>query len=81
MTKLLSPQKRNEVQKLILEAFNDDISNLSNELQNILVDDMVTAFQNRILIFRTIQAKMTVWYWLKNIYFKSINDIYKSDWN
>ena len=60
MTKMYSLQNREKLQKLMFETFSDQIGNLSNELQRLLVDDMVTAFQNRILILRTIQAKMIV---------------------
>jgi hypothetical protein len=52
MKKSFSLQSRKKLQKLMLEAFNNEINVLEPELQAILVDDMVTAFQNRLLVFQ-----------------------------
>jgi hypothetical protein len=60
MEKSFSPQNRKKLQKMMIEAFNNEICNLSPELQNILADDMVTAFHNRLVVFQRIQAKATV---------------------
>ena len=60
MKKALSPQNRKKLQKMMLEAFTSEISNLSSELQYILADDMVTALQNRLLVFQKIQTKTTL---------------------
>ena len=57
MDKLFSIQNRKKLQKMMLEAFNDEISILAPELQTILADDMVTAFQSRLLILQKIQLK------------------------
>ena len=59
MEKSFSPQNRQKLQKMMLEAFTNEISTLAPELQNILADDMVTAFQNRLDVFQRIQAKTT----------------------
>ena len=47
------------MQKMMMEAFTTEISTLSPELQSILADDLVTAFQNRLVVFQRIQAKAT----------------------
>ncbi|MFC1487712.1 hypothetical protein ACFLRN_08525 [Thermoproteota archaeon] len=60
MEKLFSTQNRKKLQKMMLEAFNSEINMLTPELKNILAADMVTAFQNRLVVFQRIQAKTTV---------------------
>ena len=59
MEKSYSSQSRKKLQKMMMEAFTTEISTLSPELQSILADDMVTAFQNRLVVFQRIQAKAT----------------------
>ena len=59
MEKSYSSQSRKKLQKMMMEAFTTEISTLSPELQSILADDMVTAFQNRLVVFQKIQAKAT----------------------
>jgi hypothetical protein len=59
MKKSFSPQNRKKLQKMMLEAFTSEINTLTPELQYILADDMVTALQNRLLVFQRIQAKTT----------------------
>jgi len=59
MEKSFTPQNRKKLQKMMLEAFTSEISTLSPELQDILADDMVTAFHNRLVVFQRIQAKAT----------------------
>jgi len=59
MEKLFSPKNRKKLQKMMLEAFTTEISTLTPELQNILADDMVTAFNNRLVVLQRIQAKTT----------------------
>ena len=60
MEKSFSPQNRKKLQKIILEAFTNEIHTLTPELQSILADDMVTAFQNRLVVFQRIQAETTI---------------------
>jgi len=60
MKKSFSPQNRKKLQKMMLEAFTSEIHTLTPELQYILADDMVTALQNRLLVFQRIQAKTTL---------------------
>ena len=57
MEKSFSSQNRKKLQKMMLEAFTNEISALKPEFQSILADDMVTAFQNRLVVFQRIQAK------------------------
>jgi len=59
MIKSFSLQNRKKLQKMMLEAFTSEINTLTPELQSILADDMVTAFQNRLIVFQRIQAKTT----------------------
>jgi len=59
MKKSFSPQNRKKLQKMMLEAFTSEINTLTPELQYLLADDMVTALQNRLLVFQRIQSKTT----------------------
>jgi hypothetical protein len=59
MKKSFSPQNRKKLQKMMMEAFTSEIQTLTPELQYILADDMVTALQNRLLVFQRIQTKTT----------------------
>ena len=59
MEKSFSSQNRKKLQKMMLEAFTNEIRTLSPELQSILADDMVTAFQNRLVVFQRIQENST----------------------
>jgi len=46
----LTPNQRKELEGRMAEVFRENIDVLSTELQEILLDDMVTAFQNRIKV-------------------------------
>jgi len=59
MKKSFSPKNRKKLQKMMLEAFTSEIQTLTPELQYILADDLVTALQNRLMVFQRIQAKIT----------------------
>ena len=39
------------------EVFEDEMKKLSEDMQTVLVDDLVTAFLNRISLFIEIEAK------------------------
>ena len=41
-------KSRDELEAKMVAVFDEQIKELSTELQQILIDDMVTAFQNRI---------------------------------
>jgi hypothetical protein len=54
----LSPQaKREQLEKKIMQVLQEEMENLSEDLQKILVDDLVTAFINRIAVFNEIESK------------------------
>ena len=48
---------RDELKRRMLEVFKDQISVLSDDFREIFADDMVTAFQNRLLVLAKIQSK------------------------
>jgi hypothetical protein len=60
MEKSFAPQSRKKLQKMMIEAFTSEIQTLTPELQSILADDLVTAFQNRLKVLQRIQAKATL---------------------
>jgi GMP synthase PP-ATPase subunit len=56
--KTLSPQaKRKQLEKKIIQIFQEEMKKLTTDLQKILADDLVTAFLNRMTIFTEIQTK------------------------
>jgi hypothetical protein len=57
MTKSLTLKERKELQSKMAKVFNGNIRVLSTELQKILLDDLVTAFQNRINVLIRAQTK------------------------
>ena len=57
MSKSLTLKERRELQSKMAKVFNGNIRVLSTELQKILLDDLVTAFQNRINVLIRAQTK------------------------
>ncbi len=57
MTQLLAQEERKQLEKKMLETFKDDMKNLTEDLQETLADDLVTAFQNRLAVLLRIQSK------------------------
>ena len=57
MNQTLTLKQRKELEARLSKAFKENIKGLSAELQRILVDDLVTAFQNRINVLKRAQAK------------------------
>jgi hypothetical protein len=57
LKKTLTLKERKELQTKMNEVFKRNIKDLSAELQGILVDDLVTAFQNRMNVLIRAQAK------------------------
>ena len=51
MKKIISQKEKKEMRSKLAVAFQKEIMNLSKENQEILLDDIVTAFQNRIVVF------------------------------
>lgn len=54
-------ERRTVLERKIAQAFNDKISNLSSELQRILIDDMVTAFENRLNVLKRVNLHNRFW--------------------
>jgi hypothetical protein len=50
-------KNRKEMEEKMAKIFNAKITGLSTELQEILLDDMVTAFENRLNVLNAAQAK------------------------
>jgi len=57
LKKTLTLKERKELQTKMNEVFKRNIKDLSAELQGILLDDLVTAFQNRMNVLIRAQAK------------------------
>ena len=57
MNQNLTLNQRKELEGRMAEVFRENIDVLSTELQEILLDDMVTAFQNRIKVLIRAQEK------------------------
>ena len=55
MNKIISAEEKNELTGKLAVAFQKEIINLSKEHQKMLLDDIVTAFQNRIAVFNRIK--------------------------
>jgi hypothetical protein len=50
-------KQRKELESKLSKTFKENLKGLSAELQGILLDDMVTAFQNRIIVLMRAQKK------------------------
>ena len=48
-------EKRERLQKVMTETLHKEVQTLNHELQSILIDDMVTAFYNRLNVMKKIQ--------------------------
>jgi hypothetical protein len=48
---------RQELEDKMASVFGEKISKLSTELQRILLDDMVTAFENRLKVLNRVNGK------------------------
>ena len=57
MNQNITFKHRKELEGKMAKVFKENINDLSTELQKILVDDMVTAFQNRINVLIRAQEK------------------------
>ncbi len=56
--KELSGKKRKELKTKMSEALSDKITSLSAELQDILIDDLVTAFESRLSVLNMEQSNL-----------------------
>jgi len=52
-------KQRKELEARMAKVFHKNVKGLSGELQEILLDDLVTAFQNRINVLIRAQDKRT----------------------
>ena len=50
-------KQRKALEAKMSKVFHENIKSLSSELQKILIDDLVTAFQNRINVLNRVQRK------------------------
>ena len=57
MRRMLTDEQRNELEEKMAKLFKENIKDLSTEFQRILVDDMVTAFENRTNVLMRAQGK------------------------
>ena len=57
MKQQITLKGRKELEAKMSKIFDEKIGGLSTELQEILIDDMVTAFENRLNVLNTAQAK------------------------
>ncbi len=53
MKQKVTLKDRDELEAKMAEVFGNEIKELSTELQEILIDDMVTAFENRLKVLNT----------------------------
>lgn len=54
MNNQVSIEHRIELETKINQVFNSKIKELSTELQRILIDDLVTAFENRLKVLKMV---------------------------
>jgi len=57
MKQKITQKDRKELEAGMAKIFREKISGFSTELQEILLDDMVTAFENRLNVLTTAMAK------------------------
>ena len=56
MNQQLDVKGRKELEAQMATVFGEKIKGLSVELQEILLDDMVTAFENRLTVFKRVEV-------------------------
>lgn len=49
-------EKRNQLKKVMINTFQKEVQPLNSQLRSILIDDMITAFLNRLDVMKKIQA-------------------------
>ena len=55
--KQIADRDRKELEAKLASVFNGQMSHLSTELREILLDDMVTAFENRLNVLKNVGPK------------------------
>ena len=58
MNQQVTSKSRKELEAKMATVFGEKITDLSTELQKILIDDMVTAFENRLNVLNRASATM-----------------------
>jgi hypothetical protein len=56
--KLIAEKDRKELEAKLANVFDQEINSLSTELREILLDDMVTAFENRLNVLNKATIKI-----------------------
>jgi hypothetical protein len=56
--KQIQEKDRKELEAKLANVFDGRINNLSTELREILLDDMVTAFENRLNVLNNVTKKI-----------------------
>jgi lipoate synthase len=57
LRKIITFKERKELEDKMANVFQENLKGLSTELQRILLDDLVTAFQSRINVLTRVQKK------------------------
>ena len=57
MKQQIALKSRKELEAKMASVFGEKIKKLSTELQEIVIDDMVTAFENRLNVLNRVSAK------------------------
>lgn len=60
MKRQYSSKNRKELRLKMAAVFSEKIQMLSTELQGILLDDLVTAFENRLCVLNRAQSTITL---------------------
>jgi hypothetical protein len=55
LTQQLATKKREELQNKMASVFREETKWLPVELQETLLDDVVTAFENRLIVFKRVK--------------------------
>ena len=48
-------KERKKIQKVMVKTFQNEIQMLNQDFQSILIDDMITAFFNRLKVLKKVQ--------------------------
>jgi hypothetical protein len=57
MKNAASMQNRAKLQKTMMKSFEKEVNQLTPDFRSILIDDMITAFYNRLDVMKKIQEK------------------------
>ena len=50
-------EERKKIQKVMVKTFQNELQILNSDFQSILIDDMITAFFNRLNVLKRAQIK------------------------